>query len=132
MRLMYDPDDQVRGYADPSRLDFWERKGTMLDPLLRDQIQPPLLLHERFEAALAGKQNVLAVMVERSHDPAPTIFNTVILCQIDDDPKSALSNILILNTLMANNPSAVVLNLSKLFAPLHSNRASIEANDDAD
>jgi hypothetical protein len=94
--------------------------------VLRNQLQPPLLLHELFEAALAGKQNVLAVIVERPHDQAPITFHTVILCQIGDDDNSALSNMLHLNTIMADNPSAVVLNLSKLFAPLYSKSAPIE------
>jgi|RhiMetdeSRZDD1v2_1073273.scaffolds.fasta_scaffold62023_1 hypothetical protein len=123
MRLMYDPADQVRQYADPSHLEFHARRATMLDPTLRDQTGPPFLLHPWFEDALAGKPHVLAILVQRRDKP----FVVTFLHYGDDDPKSADSNMLHLNTVMSYGPTALVLNLSKIFEPLYSNREPVDA-----
>jgi hypothetical protein len=115
MRLMYEPDGLARRFApNPEQLEFSQR-----DVL--------------FEAALAGEPNVLAVVPGRPHDTEqPMPFHTVLLQQKDNEPKSALNNMGALTALLTSDPTAVVLNLSTIFAPLYSNREPVEAETEAD
>lgn len=112
-RLHFDPIDDLRTYADPKHMEIALKHREEYEQYkARGHLHP-------FEAAVTGEQNVFVLIAMRPHDPVRP-FQAAYLDQHGWDEVMAAkgNNKLILN-LMADNTSAVMFNLSKIFAPLH-------------
>ena len=126
-RLSYDPIETL-DFADPKHRAAAIR---IRDGHAEDVKNNPGFVHP-YEAALAGEPDILAVIASRPHDPV-TPFRTAYLremhlykgAEMDEahdylNQKTHQANYKMLRNLMAENDIAVVLNLSKIFAPLRS------------
>lgn len=112
-RLSHDPMETIE-YVDAKHAEYAKRiRAERVE--LQDQ-HPGFV--EPFEAALAGEPDIYLVIAVRAHDQLRP-FQSAYLRQSPEDPTMAAkgNNKLMLN-LMADNPAAVVLNLSKVFEPL--------------
>lgn len=126
-RLMLDPLDAI-DYLDPAHKQHAKR--------IRDAREEMKTTHPRFvepfEAALMGEQNIFTVIASHPDNPARP-WHSVYLRQHEwDDVMAAKGNNKLMLSVMADTTAAVVLNLSKIFAPLYSNSEPVEADDEAE
>jgi DNA-binding transcriptional MerR regulator len=131
-RLLHDPVDQLKDLAlDPAHVEHALRHRADHEKDLREKgfVFP-------VDAALAGEQNIYAVIAARPHDPVRP-FQTCYLRQALptqpwDDVMAAKGNNKLMVNLMSENTSAVVLNLSEIWKPLYSNPEPVEDENEAD
>ena len=112
-RLHYDPVDDLRQYADPKHIEIALQHREQHE---RDKV---LGSTHPYEAALAGEQNVFVVIAARPHDPVRPFQSCYLRQHAWDDVMAAKGNNKLMLNLMADNTSAVVLNLSEIFRPLY-------------
>jgi DNA-binding transcriptional MerR regulator len=108
LRLMYDPMELI-DKNDPHFGDALQ---------IRSDREKCPGVNDPFEAAIAGEQEVLAIIAKLQHTEVP--FRIVYLKQDDGALRdgSLVTNNNLMRSVMAENKSAVVLNLSKIFEPL--------------
>lgn len=115
-----------RLYNDP--IELIDKNSPHLEAVLRiraerveDQKKYPDFIPP-YEAAILGEPDICAVVALRPHDPVKPI-HTVYLRQgagldLTDPDLPAKANNKMLRALMAENPVAMIMNLSEVFAPL--------------
>ena len=100
--------------------------------VLRQPGDAPAFAHPYYEDALAGAAGIFMLIVPKDSGPHPYNIGYLRIGAEGYEAELAKGNDMVLAALAAAQPAAILLNLSKIFAPLYSNPEPVEADDEAD
>jgi hypothetical protein len=129
MNKLHIPLADIRSIIDADRL-FWHRIASVRPGgslLLQPGDPPSVGGHPYYEDALAGAHGIYMLIVPRDDDALhPFHVGYLRIGETGYDENLAKGNDMVIAALAARAPASILLNLSKVFAPLFADREPIE------